>query len=187
MVLRRADPARRRITGPGGARDGLEPVVDHQEGGPEPGVLVARVGQHLQLGAPEGGMPVYGECGGLMYLTRSIRGYKGEKKAMRMAGLVDADTLMTGKLTLNYTEAKCDGPVLGRARLRGHEFHYSSIENIARDSRFAYSMKKGMGVTGEKDGFIVNGNGIAAYMHLHFAGTKLPDRLVQACASYSRR
>lgn len=137
--------------------------------------------------ALQDGMPVYGECGGLMYLTRSIRGYKGERKARRMAGLVDADTLMTGKLTLNYTEAKCDGPVLGRARLRGHEFHYSSIENIARDSRFAYSMKKGMGVTGEKDGFIVNGNGIAAYMHLHFAGTKLPDRLVQACASYSRR
>jgi cobyrinic acid a,c-diamide synthase len=133
------------------------------------------------------GMPVYCECGGLMYLTRSIRGYKGEKKARKMAGLVDADTLMTSRLTLNYTEAECSGPIFGKAHLRGHEFHYSSIENIARDSRFAYSMKKGKGITGGRDGFVVNENGLAAYMHLHFANTKLPDRLVQACARYSRR
>jgi cobyrinic acid a,c-diamide synthase len=133
------------------------------------------------------GMPVYCECGGLMYLTRSIRGYKGEKKARKMAGLVDADTLMTSRLTLNYTEAECSGPIFGKAHLRGHEFHYSSIENIARDSRFAYSMKKGKGITGGRDGFVVNENGLAAYMHLQFANTKLPDRLVQACARYSRR
>jgi cobyrinic acid a,c-diamide synthase len=122
-----------------------------------------------------------------MYLTRSISGYKGEKKARKMAGLIDADTLMTSRLTLNYTEAECSGPIFGTAHLRGHEFHYSSIENVARDSRFAYSMKKGMGITDGKDGLIVNGSGLAAYMHLHFANTKLPDRLVQACASYSRR
>jgi cobyrinic acid a,c-diamide synthase len=132
-------------------------------------------------------MPVYGECGGLMYLTRSISGYRGEKKARKMAGLVEADTLMTSRLTLNYTEAECDGPIFGRARLRGHEFHYSSIENVARDSRFAYSMKKGRGITGDRDGFIINESGIAAYMHLHFANTRLADRLVQACAVYSRR
>lgn len=137
--------------------------------------------------AVQDGMPVYGECGGLMYLTRSIRGYKGEEKARKMAGLVDADTLMTSRLTLNYTEAECNGPVFGKAHLQGHEFHYSLIENVARDSRFAYSMKKGRGITGDRDGFIVNGNGLAAYMHLHFADTKLPERLVLACAGYSRR
>ena len=137
--------------------------------------------------AIQDGMPVYGECGGLMYLTRSIRGYKGEKKVRRMAGLVDADTFMTSRLTLNYTEAECNGPIFGRARLRGHEFHYSSIENVARDSKFAYSMKKGKGITGDRDGLVVNGNGLAAYMHLHFSNTKLPDKLVQACARYSRR
>jgi cobyrinic acid a,c-diamide synthase len=161
-------------------------------GGGFPEVLADRLEKNRSMigsvrKAVQDGMPVYGECGGLMYLTRSISGYKGEKKARRMAGLVDADTVMTSRLTLNYTEAKCDGPVFGRARLRGHEFHYSSIENIARDSRFAYGMRKGRGITGDKDGFIVNGNGIAAYMHLHFADRKLPDRLVQACARYSRR
>jgi cobyrinic acid a,c-diamide synthase len=132
-------------------------------------------------------MPIYGECGGLMYLTRSISGYKGEKKARKMAGLIDADTLMTSRLTLNYTEAECDGPVFGKTRLRGHEFHYSAIENIASDCRFAYSMKKGRGAVDGKDGFVVNESGLAAYMHLHFADSKLPKRMVQACTRYSRR
>jgi cobyrinic acid a,c-diamide synthase len=133
------------------------------------------------------GMPVYGECGGLMYLTRSIRGYKGEKKSRKMAGLVDADTLMTKRLVLNYTEAECSGPIFDSMHLRGHEFHYSSIENVARDSKFAYTMKKGKGITGEKDGLIVNENGLAGYMHLHFADGRLPKRLVEASVAYSRR
>jgi cobyrinic acid a,c-diamide synthase len=108
------------------------------------------------------GMPVYAECGGLMYLTRSIRGYKGERKARKMAGIVDADTIMTGRLTLNYTDADCMGSIFGKVHLRGHEFHYSSIENIAIDSQFAYSMKKGKGITGSQDGFIINDEGLAA-------------------------
>jgi cobyrinic acid a,c-diamide synthase len=133
------------------------------------------------------GMPLYAECGGLMYLTRSISGYKGEKKARKMAGIIEADTLMTGRLTLNYTDAECNGSIFGKTHLRGHEFHYSSIENIAGDSRFAYSMKKGKGVTGNQDGFIINDNSLAAYMHLHFANRKLPERMVLSCVRFSRR
>jgi len=161
-------------------------------GGGFPEVLADRLEKNRSMiksvrKAVNGGMPVYGECGGLMYLTRSIRGYRGEKKARKMTALVDADTVMTSRLVLNYTEAESSGPVFARAHLKGHEFHYSSIENVARDSRFAYSMKKGRGITGEKDGFIVNGNGLASYMHLHFADARLPERLVQACVGYSRR
>jgi cobyrinic acid a,c-diamide synthase len=161
-------------------------------GGGFPEVLADRLERNTSMiksikKAVQEGMPVYGECGGLMYLTRSIRGYKGEKKRRKMAGLIDADTFMTNKLILNYTEAECNGPIFGRTHLRGHEFHYSSIENVARDARFAYDMKRGIGMTGGKDGLIVNSNGLAAYMHLHFANTKLPDSLVQACAAYSRK
>jgi cobyrinic acid a,c-diamide synthase len=135
------------------------------------------------------GMPIYCECGGLMYLTRSIRGYKGKKKAHRMAGIIDADTIMTPRLTLSYTEAECNGPIFGtRRNVHGHEFHYSLIENIASDSRFSYSMKKGKGITEGKDGIIIGDTGLAAYMHLHFAGNnELAKRLVSSCASYSRR
>lgn len=137
--------------------------------------------------AVEEGMPTYGECGGLMYLTRSITGYKGPRKARKMIGIVEADTIMTRRLTLNYTEAECNGPLFGKIKVRGHEFHYSSIENVADDSKFSYSMKRGNGVTGTHDGFIINDNGLAAYMHLHFANSKLADRLVLSCARYSRR
>ena len=137
--------------------------------------------------AVKGGMPVYGECGGLMYLTQSIRGYKGDERTHKMVGLIDADTLMTNKLTLSYTEAECNSSIFGKANLRGHEFHYSKIENIANDSRFAYLMKKGNGIIDGKDGFILNDNGLAAYMHLHFSNKRLPDRMVQACIRYSRR
>ncbi len=137
--------------------------------------------------AVDEGMPIYGECGGLMYLTRSISGYKGEIKARKMAGIVQADTVMTGRLTLNYTDAECNGSIFGNMQIRGHEFHYSSIENIAGDSRFAYSMKKGKGVTGSQDGFIINDNSLAAYMHLHFANRKLPERMVLSCVRFSHR
>jgi len=161
-------------------------------GGGFPEVLADRLEKNRQMiksirKAVQDGMPVYGECGGLMYLTRSISGYKGEKRARKMAGLIDADTLMTNKLTLNYTEAECNGPVFGKARLRGHEFHYSAIENVAGDCRFAYSVKKGKGIIDGRDGFVIGDSGLAAYMHLHFANDKLPARMVQACVRHSRR
>jgi cobyrinic acid a,c-diamide synthase len=161
-------------------------------GGGFPEVLADRLEKNRSMvrsirRAVDQGMPVYGECGGLMYLTRSISGYKGEKKSRKMAGIVEADTLMTGRLTLNYTDAECNDSIFGNMHLRGHEFHYSSIENIAKDSRFAYSMRKGKGVTGNQDGFIINGNTLAAYMHLHFANRKLPERMVLSCVRFSRR
>jgi cobyrinic acid a,c-diamide synthase len=161
-------------------------------GGGFPEVLADRLEKNRSMvrsirRAVDQGMPVYGECGGLMYLTRSISGYKGEKKSRKMAGIVEADTLMTGRLTLNYTDAECNDSIFGNMHLRGHEFHYSSIENIAKDSRFAYSMRKGKGVTGDQDGFIINGNTLAAYMHLHFANRKLPERMVLSCVRFSRR
>jgi len=48
-------------------------------------------------------MPIYAECGGLMYLTRSIN--YGNKK-FRMIGLFDAETIMDKKMKLNYTRGK---------------------------------------------------------------------------------
>jgi cobyrinic acid a,c-diamide synthase len=161
-------------------------------GGGFPEVLADRLEKNHQMiksvaKAADDGIPIYGECGGLMYLTRSISGYRGEKRARKMAGLVDADTVMTSRLTLNYTEADCDGPVFGRVHLRGHEFHYSSIENIAGDSRFAYTLSRGRGVANNRDGFFVGDSGLAAYMHLHFASGRLAERLVSSCARHARR
>ncbi len=160
-------------------------------GGGFPEVLAEKLERNSAMtsslrNAVHDGVPLYAECGGLMYLTRSIRGYRGEKRVRKMAGVVDADTVMTGRLTLNYTEATCNGPLLGRINLRGHEFHYSALENIGKDSRYAYSLSRGKGVSDGRDGFILGNNGIAAYMHLHFAGNNAASRIVDACVSYSR-
>ena len=48
-------------------------------------------------------IPIYAECGGLMYLTKSISGYGAKRRKYKMVGLFDAETIMTKKLTLGST------------------------------------------------------------------------------------
>ena len=122
-----------------------------------------------------------------MYMTKSIRGYKGSKRKQRMLGLVDAETVMSGRLTLNYTEASCQAPLFGNTVIRGHEFHYSELQDISHDVRYAYSLSKGKGIIDGRDGVICGENGLAAYNHLHFGGNGLAKNLVAAFASFSRR
>lgn len=138
--------------------------------------------------AATNGMPIYGECGGLMYLTRSIRrNNEGKKKRQKMIGLIEADTFMSGKLTLNYTEADCTSSFFEDIyKIRGHEFHYSNIENISTDSKFAYNMRRGNGVDNKRDGFVVY-NCLASYMHLHFANNRLPERFIKSCLEFSHK
>ena len=97
-----------------------------------------------------------------------------------MTGLVEADTLMTRSLTLNYTEAECDGPLFGKTNVRGHEFHYSSIQNVADDSKFSYSMKRGKGVTGSHDGFIINDS--SALQHICISILQTANYLIGWCS-----
>src|ERR1051325_1387582 len=79
--------------------------------------------------AGEQGIPVYGECGGLMYLTKSITGYKNSKKVFRMVGIVDATTKMTGRLTLNYTNADLNSTFFGNIRIIGvNDFTSSKLK-----------------------------------------------------------
>jgi cobyrinic acid a,c-diamide synthase len=137
----------------------------------------------------ENGMPIYAECGGLMYLTKTITQYqKGRKSTRKMIGLVDADTIMSDRPTLNYTEAENSGSFFRNIRkVRGHEFHYSRIHNIGRDIRFAYTLKRGNGISNNKDGVIVY-NCLASYMHLHFGGDqRLARRVVDLCRNYSKK
>lgn len=132
------------------------------------------------------GMPIYAECGGLMYLTRSITGFNGERH--NMVNLFAADTIMDKKLTLNYTEARIVNSCIIASRgktMHGHEFHYSRVDNIPKDTKFAYQLKKGKGVNGSNDGFIEY-NTLASYIHMHFANKKFAENLLVACKKYSK-
>ena len=134
------------------------------------------------------GMPIYGECGGLMYLTRSITGYKNSKKNIQMVGIIDAKTEMTGKLTLNYTQADMDTPVFGNIKnIRGHEFHYSKLKELPQDSKYVYYMKRGTGIDGGKHDGIMTYSCLASYMHLHFYDSRFPTVWINNCVKYERK
>lgn len=136
-------------------------------------------------GLAQDGAPVYAECGGLMYLTDSIR--YGERRH-GMVGLVPAETEMTGRMTLNYTEGEAvlDSVVAGRgSAVRAHEFHYSRIRSVPADTRFAYRLSTGQGIADGRDGVAVY-NTLASYCHMYLTGGRA-KRLVDACAVYSRR
>ena len=138
----------------------------------------------------ENNIPIYAECGGLMYLTKSICGYKNNnKKKYKMVGLFDAETIMTSKLTLGYTEATLSSTktILGNIkRIRGHEFHYSNIINNNNDLKLIYELKKGKGIINGYDGFHLN-NCVASYMHTHFINSKISDNFIQSCYSYLKK
>lgn len=120
--------------------------------------------------AIEAGMPAYAECGGLMYLARSLS-WRGDTR--RMVGAIAGDVVMhekavgRGYVRLAPTEAH---PWLDRAEVAAHEFHYSSIEGLAADTRFAYRVARGHGTDGKSDGIVVN-NLLANYAHLRSAGS----------------
>ena len=134
----------------------------------------------------EENLPIYAECGGLMYLTKSID--YGNKK-YRMTGLFDAETKMTKKMKLNYTKGKVISKniISNKSQLfHGHEFHYSELASISSDSKFAYDLKIGDGIKNNKDGLILY-NTLASYGHLYFDSSDFGKIFVKNCIKYSRR
>ncbi|AEF96349.1 Ni-sirohydrochlorin a,c-diamide synthase [Methanotorris igneus] len=105
---------------------------------------------------------IYGECGGLMYLTNSING-------VEMLGLLDCDAVMTKNVQgLSYVEGEfVENCVIGKKGLkfRAHEFHYSKLINI-REKIFAYKINRGRGIINSMDG-IKKGNVLGGYAHQH--------------------
>jgi cobyrinic acid a,c-diamide synthase len=138
--------------------------------------------------AVEDEMPVYAECGGLMYLVESAQDLQASMHPM--VGVLDGKAVMTGKLeSLNYAIARVIRKnVLTDVgfTLRGHEFHYSKIENVPADSKFAYRMEVGKGISGQCDGWLQH-NLLASYLHVHFAyDIHIAENFVNACVRYGR-
>ena len=132
-------------------------------------------------------MPIYAECGGLMYLTKSISGFRGTKKKYKMVGLFDADTLMTGKLTLGYTEGNVienHSFMKNSRQIKGHEFHYSMVIPHNRDVKMIYKLKRGKGIMDGMDG-LCDRNCVASYMHTHFSRSNIPKEFINSCLKYS--
>ncbi|WP_407354692.1 cobyrinate a,c-diamide synthase [Methanolobus sp. WCC5] len=126
------------------------------------------------------GIPIYGECGGLQYLSTS---YEIEGTVYRMADVLPAQTVMTKKLqALGYTEGQASGDFI-KGTIRGHEFHYS-VTYCDNDAKLAYEMKRGKGIIDGKDGLCEH-NSIASYTHAHPASFPVKD-FVEKCREYSK-
>ena len=130
------------------------------------------------------GVPVYGECGGLMYLGRSLTGF--DDVAYPMAGLLPAVSAMSqSRLSLGYREVEAcdDGPLLlAGQRVRGHEFHWSTLEQPPQDDESVYRV---VNQGGRPDGFR-SGSVRATYVHVHLGSAPgLASRFVDTCAARS--
>ncbi|RDJ32721.1 MAG: cobyrinate a,c-diamide synthase [Crenarchaeota archaeon] len=131
-------------------------------------------------------IPIYAECGGLMYLTNSI---SYDNKKFKMIGVFDAETIMTKKMKLNYTKGKITSNCLigpKNSIFQGHEFHYSEIDSLSSDSKFAYSLSIGDGIKNKKDG-LINYNTLASYGHLYFDSSSFAQNFANISLAYSRR
>jgi len=121
-------------------------------------------------GLAAAGGPVVAECGGLLYLARTLDGRP-------MCGLLEADGRMTDRLTLGYRRASATAPsaLAGTGtEVRGHEFHYSRLEPSA-GATAAWLLDGG-----RPEGFVAGGVH-ASYLHTHWAAlSELPGRLVTA-------
>jgi len=140
--------------------------------------LRADIAQKIRLG-----LPAYAECGGMMYLARSIRW--GEA-SYAMAGVIPADAVMHARpqgrgLAVLEETANAPWPAGSSepSRIPAHEFHHASLENLDPSLRFAYKVLRGAGIGGGRDG-IVLGNLLANFCHLRSsAGNPWVDRFLR--------
>ncbi|GBD98946.1 cobyrinic acid A,C-diamide synthase [bacterium BMS3Abin07] len=121
----------------------------------------------------DNGLPVYAECGGLMYLGESIE-FGG--KVYGMSGVLPIKFIVEEKpVAHGYTivEVRKDNPYFEAGlELRGHEFHYSRITELGNreDLKLVFKMKRGGGIRNGYDG-VVYKNVFATYTHLHALGS----------------
>ncbi len=131
-------------------------------------------------------MPVVGEGGGLLYLCSSIN-YGGKKH--KMVSVFDGDVYFSERpKALGYAqlEATAENPLSeAGGTLKGHEFHYSYIENLS--SEFAFNVLRGRGIRDGRDGATAHRT-VGMYTHLHYlANPDVPAKFVSACSQYFHR
>ena len=121
--------------------------------------------------AVEQAMPIYAECGGLMYLSRQLT---WQDKTCEMVGALPFDTVMEVRPQgRGYVHLRETGhglwPLLDSlgqpAEFHAHEFHHSKVINLPSELTFAYQVLRGKGLEGYHDG-VVYKNTLACYAHL---------------------
>lgn len=137
--------------------------------------------------AAANGMPIYAECGGLMYISEGIIDGSGERH--EMAGLIPCWSVMQRRLVqMGYVVAEAiqDSIIATRGqRLRGHEFHWSTLTSSSGEPAY-----RKIEPEEQLEGAVAGprGNVLGSYLHLHFGSEpSLARRFVDSCAAYDRK
>jgi cobyrinic acid a,c-diamide synthase len=162
-------------------------------GGGYPEVFAAQLSENRSMmsGIKElalSGLPVYAECGGLMYLSQGLTGLTGER--LPLAGVLPLEVRMLSRLkALGYRQVTLEADcLLGPAGTvaRGHEFHYSEITAGGEGLGQAYRLADRRGEGDRREGYCM-GNTLASYVHLHFGSNPaLARNFVETCRRYNR-
>ncbi len=122
------------------------------------------------------GMPIYGECGGLMYLCDSIR-FTSDWNGLsvgdefQMCGIFSGTSSIPSKRIVRYVigTSSADTP-FGIHQFKGHEFHYSDVQ-LETGTAYGYHLERGVGIEGSMDAAITR-NTLGSYSHLHPVGAR---------------
>jgi cobyrinic acid a,c-diamide synthase len=129
------------------------------------------------------GMPIYAECGGLMYLTEHLNDQ--QEQQWPMVGLLPGHSRMTEGVMLGYRMVRAlrDGPLLeAGTTVRGHEFHYSRWEASASGVQPVYEVLPRSDTEATYGEGAQLGNLVASYVHLHWlARPQMAEHFVAAC------
>jgi len=113
------------------------------------------------------GLPVLGECGGLMVLCGQLE--TTDEERYEMSGVLPAEVRMHDRYqALDHVELDAKRDALtarSGERRRGHEFHYSTL-TVDSDAEFAFEVVRGDGITDGQDG-LTECNTVGTYCHLH--------------------
>ncbi|MBN1849184.1 MAG: hydrogenobyrinic acid a,c-diamide synthase (glutamine-hydrolyzing) [Deltaproteobacteria bacterium] len=120
------------------------------------------------------GLPVYAECGGLIYLGEAL--HQGHNRFPMVNALPITFEMGQKPQGHGYTILEVNGenpyfPV--GETIKGHEFHYSRPHITgSKDLSFAFEVKRGHGIDGQKDGICMQ-NLLATYTHIHAGGNRM--------------
>ena len=174
--------------------DSIPPVDALYIGGGFPETHAGELAQNVTFrdeikSLAEDGLPIYAECGGLMYLGEEL---VLDGKSYPMAGVLPIVFGFSKRpqghgYTIVTVERKNPYYKVG-TEIRGHEFHYSKVLKWRGNNRdLAFSMKRGVGVINKRDGLCYK-NVLATYTHIHALGTPLwAHAMVQNAISYKNK
>jgi cobyrinic acid a,c-diamide synthase len=179
------------------ADDGLPEDIDGLYlGGGYPELFADRLSQKPALlsavkAFSRQGMPIYAECGGFMFLCKALWP-KDRDQPVPMAGCFDLEVRMSGRLrSLGYREISfAQDAVIGPegARVRGHEFHYSSVVSDKAglyDNVFDVTSRAGQDV--QVQGYQI-GRTLGSYLHVHFGSNPdVPRCFVENCRKFRKQ